>query len=439
MVTAILVFVMGYFTLFIKKEPYAYVHVDINPSLEFALDKGNFVKEVTPINEDAKNLLKNINLENLPFGDAIEVYLDHAKTQGYLQEKNRNTNFLLISVALNKNSGVVKTDRIGMEKELEIMIRALEVELSKLYGSDTNSLIVKVSDNYKEKSEENQVSMGRYLMYEKIIEKGNTISIEEVKTGKVYQIIQSNKIFGTEMEEIGIQAEDPISKVTISPAATPGKTLESTPSLVTSTPTVQKTAVVTDVTTPNAVRTSVIPTPKVTSPLTPVILTVPSQEPVVIEEIVPSPVSATVDTAQYNFEGGLYGFGTSMGGKIYLDTEKAFAGSKCARICIDKSDDEIITTQNIEPGIAKGTVITFHVWIPASKNIIAVEPFYQNANWEWSGNWIDYSELTPNGWNTITLKVNNKETLPVRGLGVKFAIRDSGFAGDLYVDSISWE
>lgn len=67
--------------------------ISINPEVELTIDAdtGNVIK-VTPVNEDAKALLKegNIELINLPYDAAAEVFISECHEQGYLTNDNND-------------------------------------------------------------------------------------------------------------------------------------------------------------------------------------------------------------------------------------------------------------------------------------------------------------------------------------------------------------
>jgi hypothetical protein len=91
-VAALLMFVFGYFKFFYGSETLVFIDVDINPSIEFAVDGKSVVKDVHPINKEANALTQNLDLENIPFSEALKKYIDKAIKEGYLNEKKENSN-----------------------------------------------------------------------------------------------------------------------------------------------------------------------------------------------------------------------------------------------------------------------------------------------------------------------------------------------------------
>ncbi|GAE90075.1 anti-sigma-I factor RsgI family protein [Acetivibrio straminisolvens] len=409
-VAALLMLIFSYFKFFNSSETLLFIDVDINPSIEFAVDGKSVVKDVHPINKEADALTQNLDLENIPLTEALIKYIDKAIEDGYLNDRKENSNYLLVSAALNSKSSEFKKNRLNTEKKLDSELENLKDDLLNIYSRKFNFEILKVPEYYKQKSMEKNISMGKYMVYEKIREKGTSITIEEIQSGNLYNLLHQNGLYPLSEKSTNISPETtPVSMSTYAVSQTPQSifTPEATGKAeVTPTPTYYK-------------------TPSITSEPT--------------HKIKPSDIPKVTDLAQYNFENGFQGFKVSNAIEFYNSSDNAFAGTKSLKIRMRSGEDEYIDTSNVDPSITHGTTITFHVWIPETTEITAVEPFYQDADWEWTGNWNFYSQLTPNSWNTIKLKVLEDEPLPIRRIGVKIAAQGKNFSGYVYIDSISWE
>ena len=339
-----------------------------------------------------------------------------------------------MSAALNSKSSEIKKDRVNTEKKLDSELENLNDYLHKVYSWKFNFEIVKVPEYYKEKSVEENISMGKYMVYEKIREKGTSITIEEIQSGNLYNLLNQNGLYPLNEKSTNISPEP--TPVKVSDTNTDYTPVAPTPSVATITPVGMSTHTVSQtpqsIFTPEATgKAEVTPTP--TFSITPSITLEPTHQ------IKPSDIQKVADLAQYNFENGFQDFKVTNATEFYNSSDNAFAGTKSLKIRMIPGEDEYIDTSNVDPSITHGTTITFHVWIPETSEITAVEPFYQDANWEWTGNWNFYSQLTPNSWNTIKLKVLEDEPLPIRRIGVKIAAQGKNFSGYVYIDSISWD
>lgn len=57
----------------------SYISLDINPSVELALNYWNRVVSVTPLNEDGNALIQDLSLQNLYYTEAVDLLLDKAE------------------------------------------------------------------------------------------------------------------------------------------------------------------------------------------------------------------------------------------------------------------------------------------------------------------------------------------------------------------------
>lgn len=68
---------IGGYTLYAK--PVSYISLDINPSIELALNYWNRVVSVTPLNEDGNALIQDLSLQNLYYTEAVDLLLEKAE------------------------------------------------------------------------------------------------------------------------------------------------------------------------------------------------------------------------------------------------------------------------------------------------------------------------------------------------------------------------
>ncbi|NLD50493.1 MAG: anti-sigma factor domain-containing protein [Clostridiaceae bacterium] len=157
---------------------FTYVSVDINPSLELAINRKNIVVESKPLNNEAKLLLENIVVEKLPVKDAIKNILDISKKEGFLDDAN---NSVLFSVTPESENDA------GVDNILNSLKEVTETE-------GLHSEVIKATSDNRKIASEYGLSMGKYAVYTKANEKGLNITIEEIKNSRVSQILDKIKI-----------------------------------------------------------------------------------------------------------------------------------------------------------------------------------------------------------------------------------------------------
>lgn len=75
---------------YLYASPYAYVSLDVNPSVEYVLNRFDRVLRATAVNEDGNQILEGARLTNKPIDDAVRETLDRIASSGYFEETKPN-------------------------------------------------------------------------------------------------------------------------------------------------------------------------------------------------------------------------------------------------------------------------------------------------------------------------------------------------------------
>ncbi|WP_066498662.1 anti-sigma factor domain-containing protein [Abyssisolibacter fermentans] len=163
-------------------EAYAIVSLDINPSVEFQIDEENIVRKVNSLNIDGKELIED-NMIGMKIEDAIIAGMKTAIEKQYLNNKN---NVVLVSNVIIDDTydsldAIEDTiyDRIEEEKEFQ----------------DIDVICINSDKEDLKKARENNISVGKYKVYEILSNDNPDIKIEDIKDKKVSQIVKENKEF----------------------------------------------------------------------------------------------------------------------------------------------------------------------------------------------------------------------------------------------------
>jgi len=65
---------------------YAYIDVDINPSLNFLIDREGKVKALNPLNDDAQEIIRGVEFEDMFFSEALTQIIKISKAKGIIDE-----------------------------------------------------------------------------------------------------------------------------------------------------------------------------------------------------------------------------------------------------------------------------------------------------------------------------------------------------------------
>ncbi len=174
---------------------YGYVAVDINPSMEFSINKNYKVLEVVAFNDEAAKLIEDIKVTYRPIEDVITEIIKGSKKYGYITAEEKND--ILISAALkdaNKETGASNSSgSSNIDKLLDKIEKVVEGNNSNIDGKTA-----RLSLEEREASSELDISMGKYDLFLRLKEQGKDISIEEIDAMKVSDLIKVIDINGYE-------------------------------------------------------------------------------------------------------------------------------------------------------------------------------------------------------------------------------------------------
>ena len=184
----ILIFGLGY-GAYSYNAPYAYISLDINPSIEISVNVFDRIISLKGVNNDGKILADLHNYRNMKVDEGIKNVIHSAVQQGYIKAEIDNMVFMTLSSKdANKTNELDRT--IGISASEEIQSSGVEV---KLYIED-NSI-----QNHKD-AEKLGISPGKLVLIKKLKENEPQIDLQNYIDIPVKEIIKS--ITENEKEEI---------------------------------------------------------------------------------------------------------------------------------------------------------------------------------------------------------------------------------------------
>jgi len=169
---------------------FAYVDVDINPSLEIAIDKNAKVMNVKPLNKDAETILMDLKLKNLPVKQAVAEVVKESKYQGFIKSDKKNTVLISASIDADRN---YKTNG-PEEKILDNILTEIGSTTINLGNEKIKSEVMRVTPEYRNLAVKYGISMGRYALYNRMRQKGINVSIEEAKTAHISEMLNKSQM-----------------------------------------------------------------------------------------------------------------------------------------------------------------------------------------------------------------------------------------------------
>lgn len=174
---------------------YGYVAVDINPSMEFAIDKNYKVVEAIAFNDDAEKLINDINVTRRPIEVVIVEIIKESKKRGYVKAEEKND--ILISACLKSVNKETGTNGNSSFSEIDKLLNEIEREIEGI-DSHIDGKTVSLASEVREAARKYDISMGKYDLYLKLNKLGKTTTIDEINAMKISDLLKiiEEKDFG---------------------------------------------------------------------------------------------------------------------------------------------------------------------------------------------------------------------------------------------------
>jgi GH35 family endo-1,4-beta-xylanase/uncharacterized FlaG/YvyC family protein len=170
-----------------RKDIYAFVAVDINPSIEFSIDHDNQVVEVRNLNRDAQTVTGNLELVGKTVDQALREVVQGCKNHGFIVPEREN--IVLVSVACNKENQE-KEDNENLKDDIDRLVDYMNEVLSGLNDSNIETKVIKITDEQRVISLKQDISMGRYAIYLEAIGHNMDLTIEKMRDVNLSEILK---------------------------------------------------------------------------------------------------------------------------------------------------------------------------------------------------------------------------------------------------------
>jgi hypothetical protein len=192
-------------TLFIQSERQAsyVVAMDVNPSIEIYVDQENNVVKVVALNQDAEKITSHLDSQNEPLSQILEEMITRLVQEGYLS-KDKDGMLTTSIVPLHQNG-----QELNIEKISETMQGHIQQSLER-HSIMAQFTITSDQQENLEKAHQMELSINKYKLYQRFVETKLDITLEEVRTGSVSQLLEleKTKIDQLNLEESKSKAEE---------------------------------------------------------------------------------------------------------------------------------------------------------------------------------------------------------------------------------------
>lgn len=184
---AILIIFMAFSGLKIFTTPpvFASVALDMTPSVQLTIGKGNLVIQSQAQNPEGEKLLKELNLEGLDIYQAVNLVTAKAAEMNFFDPGSKN---LALATVIPLREA---PDETGIDKN-----KIMQVIHDEMYERKYDGYVV-VNQAGKEiiqQAEESGLPLNRYMLMQKYREQGIEISQETLKDSSPSQVMQSNQM-----------------------------------------------------------------------------------------------------------------------------------------------------------------------------------------------------------------------------------------------------
>lgn len=186
-IAAVFILVFMFSRVSLNSNVYGYVSVDINPSVEFSVDKKFEVLESKALNPDGEVIISELDAKGKNVYDVITDILYESEEHGYISQDK--SNFVLVSVSLNNKSKTYLKNKSDEEIQLEGFLLNLDKKLNNDNSDYIKGRVIKVTPEERKAAEEKDISMGKYYLMEKAKESGVGISSGELKNKEISDLV----------------------------------------------------------------------------------------------------------------------------------------------------------------------------------------------------------------------------------------------------------
>ncbi len=141
----------------VYSRPVSYISIDVNPSIELAVNRFDRVVSATGYNADGEDILQHVSLENISYLQAIDRLLQDAYYSRFL---NRDSPLVVTVVSEHSDTMLEQINRNDTFQSLD----------AKTYSSDTACM---------EEAHQHEMSFGKYRAFLELSQYDDSITVED--------------------------------------------------------------------------------------------------------------------------------------------------------------------------------------------------------------------------------------------------------------------
>lgn len=174
---------------------YAYVEVDTNACLEFIVDEHSNILDVKPLNKNAEDLIKDLELKSKSLETALTDTIEKSAAYGLINGDSKDS--IVISAFLENKK--------ASQNQYANLLSIFRETADSFTQKNIKPYIIEISPNDRKLSSQNKISMGRYIIYKRGLEQGLDLTIDEIRICKIGEILEKvhiEDIFGSDKDKL---------------------------------------------------------------------------------------------------------------------------------------------------------------------------------------------------------------------------------------------
>ena len=196
-IIASVAFILGRGSVGFDERCMAVVSVDINPSVEFNINKNDEIISANYYNDEGKEIVESLDLKGMALQAGIDEVVAAAKQLGYINEE---VNIVLVSATLYDD----ETDN-SYAAQLKNVLQGIE-------GSNdgTSIMAVYIEDNtIFDYAENNDVTIGKALLYQYALSQGLSISLDDIKGSSITELLS---LIEVQVDNLEVETQEPTTE-----------------------------------------------------------------------------------------------------------------------------------------------------------------------------------------------------------------------------------
>lgn len=176
---------------FFSAEAYAFISVDINPSIELAISKDEKIMGASAFNEEGTKVLKNLKIKNESLDQALILVVREAENLGYF--KGKKIGAVLLTGTPNEKYAAYDEKKTEIQKELKALIEREEDSIETAEAKKINVAAQLSTPEVRKEAKENKISVGRQQLIETAKANGDpSLTVNEVRKANITNLLKKS-------------------------------------------------------------------------------------------------------------------------------------------------------------------------------------------------------------------------------------------------------